>query len=50
MSDLKLINLILICIGLAGVVGVIIRAIGLSEFVVRFKFHNDNSSPKQLKK
>jgi len=50
MPDVKIIIWMLVAFGVVFVVGAVIRAIGLSELVVRLKFRNDNTNNKQLKK
>lgn len=47
---LAVIGLRVVFVRFAVVVGEIIRAIGLTEFVVRFKSDDDNTPTKQIKK
>ena len=49
-ATLAVIGLRVVFVRFAVVVGEIIRAIGLTEFVVRFNSDDDNTPTKQIKK
>ena len=50
MPDVRIIIWLLVVFGVVFVIGAVIRTLGLTEFVVRLKFRNDNTNRKQRNK